>query len=210
MFKFDFNKSNGEQFFYKILFAVFVIRLAFAIWIPMTGDEAYFITWGKNLDYGYYDHTPFVGWLLAVFLTISDATWWLRLPAILLPLVLAVGIFKILKPRFLDNPQIALWVALTFLVAPVNIINVFITTDTPLILFSFISAWFFYKAIYENEENNSSAINFILCGLFLGLAFFSKYFAIFLGIAYGLYIIFFYRNRKGFIGLPFLRISKCK
>ena len=192
------DKTNGQSLFYKGLIVVFLIRLFMSAWLPMTGDEAYFIVWGKNLDYGYYDHTPMVGWLLSLFLTISDAAWWLRLPSVLLPIFISYSIYHILKSR---HSEVAAWVALCFLVAPVNVVNVLITTDTPLILFSFISAWFIYSALYEDETAKSWNRNFLLSGLFLGLAFFSKYFAVFLGLAYGLYIILFHRNRKGMIGL---------
>lgn len=188
------DKALNPQFFYKILFAVLAFRVAFAAWIPMTGDEAYFIVWGKNLDYGYYDHTPMVGWLLSALLLVSDAAWWLRLPSVILPVAIAYFIFKLLVPRL---PQVAAWVALAYLFAPVNFINILITTDTPLIFFSFVSAWFFYQAMYGTARNT----DFLLAGLFLGLAFFSKYFAVFLGFAYGFYIILFQRTKRELIGL---------
>lgn len=192
------DKSNGQSLFFKSLLAVFLIRLFMSAWLPMTGDEAYFIVWGKNLDYGYYDHTPMVGWLLSLFLTVSDATWWLRLPSVVLPIILSYGIYHLLKKR---QSQVAAWVALCFLVAPVNVINVLITTDTPLILFSFLSAWFIYAALYESESVKESNIKYLLSGLFLGLAFFSKYFAVFLGLSYGVYIVLFHRNKKDMLGL---------
>lgn len=195
------DSDKSQQLFIKILGVIFIVRLIFSAWIPLTGDEAYFFVWGQHLDYGYYDHTPFIGWLLAAFLTVSDAVWWLRLPSVLLPVVLAYGIYRILQPR---NPEVAALVALTYLVAPINVINVFITTDTPLVFFSFISAWFFYRALYENNNSSKSNKYFIFCGLFLGLAFFSKYFAVLLGVAYGLYIVFFCRNRKGWFGLALI------
>ncbi len=189
-----FEKNHGETFFFRALLAVFVIRLFLAAWIPITGDEAYFILWGKNPDYGFYDHTPMVGWFLAVLLTISDANWWLRLPAVVLPIFLAWSIYRLLKPR---QPQVAAWVALVYLLAPVNVINFLITTDTPLIFFSFLSALYFYHAVHDA----SSYRNYIISGLFLGLAFFSKYFAVFLGISYGLYLLIYHRNRRDMTGL---------
>jgi len=117
------DKENMQSLFYKVLLAVFFLRVALSAWLPMTGDEAYFIVWGKNLDYGYYDHTPFVGWLLAILLTVSDAEWWLRLPSVILPVAISYGIYKILLSRL---PQVAAWCALVYLVAPVNLINVLI------------------------------------------------------------------------------------
>lgn len=207
MFNEELDGKKGQILFYKALVIVFFIRLIISAWLPITGDEAYFVIWGNNLDYGYYDHTPFVGWVLAALLTISDATWWLRLPSTLLPIFLSFGIYHILKPK---QPKIAVWVALTFLVAPVNIINILITTDTPLVYFSFISAWFFYLSINSSSDtyDDKGYKFFILSGLFLGLAFFSKYFAVFLGFSYGLYIFLFYRNKRGFkgLGLIFLMV----
>lgn len=197
MFNAELNKENSQSFFYRALAIVFVIRLIISAWLPITGDEAYFVVWGHNLDYGYYDHTPFVGWLLAALLTISDATWWLRLPSVLLPLFISFVIYHLLKKR---QAEVALLVALSFLVAPVNIINVLITNDTPLIFFSFVSSWYFYQALTNDAENNNYN-HFILTGLFLGLAFISKYFAVFLGVTYGLYIVLFHRDRRSFIGL---------
>ncbi|MFK5915053.1 MAG: glycosyltransferase family 39 protein [Woeseiaceae bacterium] len=198
MFRDSLDNKKEVQLLLKAFIIVFIIRLIISIYLPITGDEAYFVVWGNNLDYGYYDHPPFVGWLLAAFLTISDALWWLRLPSTLLPIFLSYGIYHILK---LQQPKIAVWVALTFLVAPVNIINILITTDTPLMFFSFISAWSFYLALSSSNEGENQYKLFMLAGLFLGLAFFSKYFAVFLGVTYGLYIVIFHRTRKGFTGL---------
>ena len=113
----EIDKGDMHPIFLKVLLVVFFLRLALAAWLPMTGDEAYFIVWGKNLDYGYYDHTPFVGWLLAALLTISDATWWLRIPSVLLPVVISYAIYRILLLRL---PDVAIWAALAYLVAPVK------------------------------------------------------------------------------------------
>jgi len=201
VFKLRLDEDNGKSFFIKALAVVALFRLILSAWLPMTGDEAYFVLWGKNIDYGYYDHTPFVGWLIAAFLIISDAAWWLRLPSVLLPIALSYAIFKILEYR---KPDVAVLAALTFLVAPVSVINVLITTDTPLVFFSFVSSWCFYLAISDTRENSNSYSYFALSGLFLGLAFMSKYFAVLLGVTYGLYILLFERNRRSISGLGFI------
>ena len=204
MFSLRLDEDNGKTFFIKALVVVALFRLILSAWLPMTGDEAYFVLWGKNLDYGYYDHTPFVGWLIATFLTISDAAWWLRLPSVLLPLILAYAIFKILEHRKADVAALA---ALTFLFAPVNVINVLITTDTSLVFFSFISSWYFYRALSEAGKSRNDYSYFLLSGLFLGLAFISKYFAVLLGVTYGIYILFFQRNRRSIIGLGLIVLT---
>ena len=160
-----------------------------AYWLPLTGDEAYFITWGKNLDYGYYDHPPMVGWFLSLMLLAGDAIVWLRLPGILMFTFMGIGIYRLLKPI---NEEKAVLAAILFLFAPLNLLSVLITTDTPLILFSFISAYYFYKA-----QDNDRVGQYLLAGLFLGLAFYSKFFAGLLGLAYFFYTVFFIRMQRG-------------
>ncbi len=75
------------------LLAVIALTLVFRFWLsaafPLTGDEAYFLYWGVNPDLGFYDHPPMVGWLLGLLLKASSSEWVLRLPATLLPALIA-------------------------------------------------------------------------------------------------------------------------
>ena len=185
-----FENSQPAEWLKFTLIVSLLIRLGVAAWIPITGDEAYFITWGKNLDYGYYDHPPMVGWFLSLMLLFSDATLWLRLPGILMFAFMGVVIFRLLRP--FDEAKAAL-AAILFLIAPLNLLSVLITTDTPLILWSFISAVYFFKA-----QQNDQLKQYFLAGLFLGLAFYSKFFAGLLGLAYFFYILLFVRNQRGY------------
>ena len=68
-----------------------LLSLALKSWIavvfPITGDEAFFYWWGVYPDWGYYDHPPMVGWLIALMRAVGgDGLLAIRLPAILLPL----------------------------------------------------------------------------------------------------------------------------
>ena len=153
-----------------------VATLAFRFWLaaalPITGDEAYFILWGRTPDIGFYDHPPMVGWLLAPLLRVSEAPWVLRLPVLLLPVLVALLVRHALIAWFERDASTADLAAIAVLLVPLNVWNVFITTDTPLILFSVASLLAFARA------------RFLLAGVLLGLAFLSKYFAVLLGIAY--------------------------
>ncbi len=168
-----------------------LIRIGVAYWIPLTGDEAYFITWGKHLDYGYYDHPPMVGWFLSLLLLFGDATVWLRLPGILMFSFMGIVIYRVLKNANIDEDKAAI-ATILFLLTPLNLLSVLITTDTPLILWSFISAIYFYQAQKEDRLTK-----YLLAGVFLGLAFYSKFFAGLLGLAYFFYVIFFVRGQRG-------------
>ena len=171
------NELAGRRWFLGALAATLAFRAWLAVVLPFTGDEAYFLVWGQRPDIGYYDHPPMVGWLLALLAPVSTAEWVLRLPAVLLPAALAFGTRWCLRAWFGRGPAEADLAATLVLLVPVNVWNVLITTDTPLILFSFGAIVLFARA-----ADRDWAAGFFLAGLCLGLAFLSKYFAVLLGL----------------------------
>ena len=190
-----------------VLLATLAIKFIIAYIIPMSGDEAYFIVWAKHPDFGFYDHPPMVGWILQLLLYLGSSEVILRLPAILLSTLVGIGIYQLLKPH--DETKAAL-VAILFMISPLNILNVLVTTDTPLVLFVFLSAAALFKALQKN-----SMAWYGLSGALFGMAFLSKYFAALLGISYLAYLIFSDRSKQktqGFIllfvaALPFALLN---
>ena len=142
----------------RLFAALLVLTLAFRFWLaaafPITGDEAYFIWWGWKPDWGFYDHPPLIGWWLAALLQFGDAEWGL-------------------------GEERRLWAATLVLLAPVNVWNVFITTDTPLIYCSVLSGLAWVRASQDDAPRWYLAAGLLLAGAVL-----SKYFAAILGFAY--------------------------
>lgn len=155
------------------LWITFLLKLGLAAWLPMSGDEAYFLVWAQHLDFGYYDHPPMVGWWLAPMLALGHAAWWLRLPAVLSTSLIGVLVYRMLAP--IDAIR-ATWSAVLYLVWPFTLANVLITTDTPLILFSFLTVYAIVSAVRTEHLSQ-----FALAGFWLGCAFLSKYFVFVLG-----------------------------
>ncbi|MGH8686672.1 MAG: ArnT family glycosyltransferase [Burkholderiales bacterium] len=166
---------SPRQCFWGVLAATLAFRLWLAGALPMTPDEAYFVLWGRHPALGYYDHPPMVGWLLTPFAAISEAAWWVRLPSVLLPAMLAFLVRGALAGplrRDGDAEGLADLAGIAVLLLPANVWNVLITTDTPLALFSVASMLAFARK------------RFFVAGVLLGLAFLSKYFAVLLGLGY--------------------------
>jgi len=213
------------RLFAALLVATLVFRCWLATAFPITGDEAYFIWWGWKPDWGFYDHPPMIGWWLAALLTVNEAEWWLRLPVILQPAVLALAAYWAL-PRLvtgtgcapgreessrpppmvaksfwgrpgerLDGEERRLWTALLVLLAPVNVWNVFITTDTPLVYFSVFSGLAWIRASRDDAPRWYLAAGLLLAGAVL-----AKYFAAILGFAY-LVDVLRRRSKGAFTGL---------
>lgn len=184
----------------RLFFIFLLLTLAFRFWLaaamPITGDEAYFVWWGMKPDWGFYDHPPMVGWWLAALLAVSDAEWWLRLPAVLQPVILALAAgaaFRRLWPE-LDDDRAA-WAMILVLLAPVNVWNVFITTDTPLVYFAVLSGLAWIRAAEDDDLGW-----YFVAGLLLAGAVLSKYFAALLGFAY-LVDVLLRRRPRAWMGL---------
>lgn len=166
----------------------------------MTGDEGYFVLWGDHPAGGYYDHPPMVGWWLSGLLALSRAEWVLRLPAVLLPLVLAWGGWWLARPYGVPRARMA---ALLVLLQPVNVWNVLITTDTPVVLFSMFSVVAYVAALRCVYSRRTLAWH-AAAGTLLGLAFLGKYFAALLGFAYLVHVVVVRRDAQRLVGFLFL------
>ena len=129
---------------HRLVLGVAAALLLFRTWLaavtPITGDEAYFAFWGWQPDWGFYDHPPMVGWWLAPLMALSWDEWVVRLPALLLPFVLAGLSGWLVRRSGIAFAEERGWLtALLVLLLPTSVWNVFITTDTPLVFFSLLS-----------------------------------------------------------------------
>jgi hypothetical protein len=175
-----FTPTAPAQSWRRFYFVALLLTLLFRGWLgvvlPFTGDEAYFYWWGKIPAGGFYDHPPMVGWWLAGLIAVSEAEWWLRLPAIVQPALLSFMLLAFMRD---DAPATRWGVASLVLVVPASVLDVLITTDIPLVYFSVASALVFLHGL-----RTRAAWAFALAGVLLGAAFLSKYFAVLLGLAY--------------------------
>lgn len=182
------------------------MRTWLAWWLPLTGDEAYFYFWGLYPAGGFYDHPPMVGWWLAGLNLLSDHPLVLRLPALLVPVVLA----WLLRLWLLRQPWCDQWcangVAMLLILAPLNVWNVAITTDVPLMFFAGLATLAYLQAHRLAQARNAAAdsnIWYILAGLALGAALMSKYFAGLLALGFAAHLLFG-RVRRRWVPLALL------
>ncbi len=191
------------------------LRLYIANTFPITGDEAFFYWWGVYPDWGYYDHPPMVGWLIAAMrATLGDSIWSIRLPVVLLPLGVGAALWWALAG--VDKVRAA-WAVVFFWLAPLNWLNTLITTDTPLIFWSVLSVAALMRAERRVVLDRVSKLGayglYALSGVFIGCAFLSKYFAVVLGLTYTVYFVIYRRDRlAGFAlvvacSLPFAMVN---
>lgn len=195
---------NPRKILPYVLAVTALARLALATLLPMTGDEAYYVFWGKHLDYGYYDQPPMVGWILWILLKVSDSKVWVRLPAIAVPLFVAWVLDQLGRDRKTGRPSdVGAWAAILFSLTPVACLVPAITTDIPLIFWVAVSVWFFDRA----ERGSRGYRDYAFTGLALGAAFLSKYFAVLLVPAWFGYWIFNRRENRTLKGIAIVLVT---
>ncbi len=164
-------------------------KLLILFLIPLTGDEAYFITWGQNLLAGYYDHPPMAGWLIYLMSFLSDSHIFYRLFTYASTLIVAYVIYELANLHV--KKEQALLVALLFLASPIDVFLILFTNDVSLLLFGSLGTLFLLYSLQKKAWLRYS----LLAGLFLGLAFLSKYFAVFLMLGLLIFAVAAYRTK---------------
>lgn len=178
-------KSAKSLFIWVVVITAF-IKIWLAWFFPMTGDEAFFHLWSTDLNWGYYDHPPMVGWWLWALSHVGNEPIVIRSLTMLLTTVVAFGVVLLARELLPRDQESRAWLAgAVYLSMPVSWFAVFVTTDTPLIFFMGLAIYTYVKAIRAE-----SGAGMFLAGCFLGLAFLSKYFAVLLGFAFGFHLLF--------------------
>lgn len=156
----------------------FVFLLLNAIFTPLHVDECYYWMFGKNLDWGYFDHPPGVAVLIYLSDTIFSGTLSVRFFSIVAHILSYYLIYTLIDHQKKDN-RFFLAFFLFCITLPLNHLYGFITTpDVPLILTTCLFFVLYKKILKENKT-----WLFVLWGISMTLMLYSKY--------HGILVIFF-------------------
>lgn len=184
--------SQAKRMFGWVVVLTAIGKLWLAVCFPITSDEAFFFQWAKFPNWGYYDHPPMIGWWLWVLSHLGDAPVVIRSATVVLTTAMAYGVVKLAQQLLPEHEAPRAWLAgAVYLSMPVSWLSVFVTTDTPLIFFMGLSVYAYVTAV-----KRESLWGMGWAGVFLGLAFLSKYFAVLLGLAYAVDTLLIRRRIK--------------
>ena len=184
------------KFSFILVFFAFLVKL-FAISFTnfdLFGDEAQYWAWSQNPDLGYYSKPPLLAWLITFVVYFFNSSFFvLKLIPIIIYVFTSYIIFLIANSLY-KNKQLSILVAITFYLSPaVSVSSFLISTDILLILFWGLSLHCLIKI-----REKPSLFNFFILGIFLGLAFLSKYAAVYFYLSLGLLIILDKKTRDIF------------
>ena len=145
-------------------------------------DETQYWFWGQELAFGYYSKPPMIGCVFSAFVedAVSAAAFWVRLPAPLFHAATAIILGAIAREHIGHRAAIA--TALGYVTMPVITVgSTLVSTDT--IMFPFLAlALGGYLRLAITPSRNLA----LFTGAMLGLAFMSKYAAIYYVLCAGL------------------------
>ncbi len=153
--------------------AVALIRILYVICFPfdLSGDEAYYWDWGRQLSWGYFSKPPLIAWIMALAGWLGGNTdTGIRLMAV----ALGTGTlsFVYLISRQLLGSKAAFWAVLLTVASPGNVaVNLILTIDAPLLFFWSGALLFFYNQVHNRRY---ARLWWILTTLFLGFGLLSK------------------------------------
>lgn len=164
--------------------------------IELGNDEVYYWTYALFPDWSHFDHPPIVGILIQLFtlnLTFTSELF-MRLSSLILSSGSIIFLFYLVKRIY---SQQAAFISVFLFTASIyfNIISGwFIQPDAPEMFFAILALYFGIPAITAINPSKDDSYKLILFGLFSGLAFLSKYHALFLWFGFSLYILIYNRQ----------------
>jgi hypothetical protein len=155
------------------LFILFLIQVWVAASFELAHDEAYYWLYSKNLDWGYFDHPPFVGILIRLFSFLPLSEIGIRLGFIVTQFLSLILLLKLVPARTYS------WVILAFFAFPLaSFSGLLALPDMPLL---FMTAVYCYllKGYLEKDD----VLHTLSLGVAISLLLYAKY--------HGILLIFF-------------------
>jgi hypothetical protein len=143
---------------YRILTILLLLGNFFLL--PITADEAYYFSWGKQISLGYFDHPPLIGWITSLTNTST-----LRLPFLFATILFAM----IAKEQVLGK---------LLLIPGVHLLVGGALPDTLMILSGFLVFHFFKKWVSASTIKNA-----VILGIMTAILGYSKFHGILLVFA---------------------------
>ncbi|HPG10050.1 MAG TPA: glycosyltransferase family 39 protein [Chitinophagaceae bacterium] len=160
-----FLQKNHRTVFYTAWFLLGLFQAAFTYLID---DEAYYWTYSRFLDWGYFDHPPMIGLLIKMGYAIFPNEIGVRL----FPLLLNVFSLFLIE-QLTDKKNPFLFYTIAFSIAALQLSGFIAVPDIPLIFFT---ALFF--VCYKRFVQTWSLLHTFLLALSTVLLFYSKYHAV--------------------------------
>ena len=166
------KKPDYKKYLYILIIVSVLIRGVLAFLLELTNDEVNYWTYALYPALSYFDHPPFVGWLIratTLNLLFTNEIF-VRLSAVIIGGINSFIIYKIgLK---IKDELTGLYAAILYnsSIYCFLISGIFIMPDTPQLLFWLLALLYFIDALTAIEIDNKARKSMIFAGILVGLA----------------------------------------
>lgn len=170
---------------------ILVLRLIFIGAMGMMPQDAYYYFYGEHPALSYYDHPPAIAWLLKAFTAVlGNKAYAVKLADSVTTFGTLIAFYH-LSLHFLSRRRASNAFVVFFSTLLITIVSLISTPDVPLLLCWTLSLLFLYRAVFLEKKGY-----WLLAGIMMGLAFDSKYTAVFLPAGLLFYLVVSATHRK--------------
>ncbi|MEI7588842.1 MAG: glycosyltransferase family 39 protein [Chitinophagia bacterium] len=167
-----------------------VVKIILSFFLELGNDEVYYYTYAMQPDWNHFDHPPMVGWMIRIF---TFNLHWLsafsmRLGSLFCAAIATLVIFE--SGTLLKNEKAGWIAALLYNLSIYTCIiaGLFVMPDSPQLLFFTLSIYMMLSWVMK--PHIFSLFDWVLLGLFVGIATMSKVHGLYLWVGFGLFILF--------------------
>ncbi|MFL5746499.1 MAG: glycosyltransferase family 39 protein [Niastella sp.] len=175
----------------SILLFLFIVRSFLVFDMGLMPQDAYYFFYSEHLDLSYFDHPSGIAWVLWLFTSLLGKKVFVVKLAATLVTFCTQAAFVILATCFMNVKGVVQATILLFSTILISVVSLIATPDVPLLLFWTLSIIALYQAIFQNKKGY-----WLLAGVLMGLAFNSKYTAVFLPAGLLMYLVLSPEHRK--------------
>jgi 4-amino-4-deoxy-L-arabinose transferase-like glycosyltransferase len=166
-----------------------VVKCVASFLLELGNDEVYYYTYAVQPDWNHFDHPPMVGWMIRLF---TFNLHWVNTFSMRIGSMVAAALttFVIFESGILIKNEKAGWIAALMYQLSIYtsiIAGMFVMPDSPQVLFFALSIYMMLS--WVNQPRLFTFLDWVVLGLFIGLATLSKVHGLFLWAGFGAFIL---------------------
>ena len=148
-----------------LLVSWFLLNLIQAIFTEINADEAYYVLYGQNLAWGYFDHPPLVGVLTFLGSKLFAGNLGARFFTVLLQPITLWIVWKIIGEKSKDHKKVVLFFTIAASLVMFSAYGFITTPDVPLLFFTALFLYAYKQFIEKENPANAFFISICMAGL---------------------------------------------
>jgi hypothetical protein len=150
-----------------------MLNLGQSIYTEIHSDEAYYLIYGENPAWGYFDHPPMVGMMIYLSKLMFSGNLSVRFLTVILQFFTLVFVWKLIDEKLADTKKIALFAIISSSTIMFQAYGFITTPDTPFLFFTALFLIAYKRFLREESWGNVGLTAVSMSGMI-----YSKYHAI--------------------------------